>query len=355
MPSPATDRSPAGTGTGVWFVGERSVELRPEPLSRPGPGEVLVEAITSLISAGTEMNVYRGDIGTAAELRLPTSRGTFPFPMQYGYQVVGRVADVGEGTSLSVGDRVFAVHAHQDRFVMPEEAGTGSARRKLATPIPDDLDSERAAFANLFAVALNALLDAPVRFGDVVVVSGLGVVGTFAAYLARRTAGRLILVDPLPTRRDRAAWLEADAVIGPESLAATVEELSAGRGADIAIEASGAASALQGALRTTGDEGTVAVLSYYGTRPVSLQLSPEFHYRRQRIVSSMVGSVGSGLQPRWDRARRTEVAFELLRAIDPAKLATHRMPFAQADQAYRLLNTRPEEILGLLLTYGSDE
>lgn len=340
------------TGRGLWFTAPREIELRDEALRTPGQGEVLLEGLSSLISAGTEMNVYRGEIGSAAELVLPTSRGTFPFPMNYGYQVVARVSEVGPGVDFAVGDRVFAVHAHQDAFVMPVAAtNQAGVRREIVTRVPDDIASEQAAFVNLFAVALNGLLDAPVRVGDVVAVSGLGVVGSFAAHLARKTAGKLVLIDPLEQRRERASWIGGDAVVHPRDAAATVEELSRGRGADIVMEASGAPAALQAALEVTGDEGTVLVLSYYGTRPVPLVLSPEFHYKRQRIVSSMVAAVGSGLQPRWDRDRRTAVAFEELRQVDVDNLVSHRVPFDQAASAYRLVDESPAEVLGVLLEY----
>src|SRR5690554_5457675 len=114
------------TGRSLWFTAPREVELREEILRAPGEGEVLLRGLASLISAGTEMNVYRGEIGSADELVLPTSRGTFPFPMNYGYQIVARVAEVGAGVDLEVGDRVFAVHPHQDAFVMPVEVPVAS-------------------------------------------------------------------------------------------------------------------------------------------------------------------------------------------------------------------------------------
>src|SRR5262249_38511881 len=148
-------------------------------------------------------------------------------------------------------------------------------------------------------VAYNALLDVPVRIGDVVVVFGQGVVGTFIASFARRTAGTLIVVDPLADRRQRGLDRGADVAVHPDDLPAAVAEASSGRGADIVFEASSAPPALQQAIAVAGQEATVAVVSYYGTRPVSLVLAPEFHFRRHHIVSSQVSSMGSGLQPRW--------------------------------------------------------
>ena len=51
-------------------------------------------------------------------------------------------------------------------------------------------------------------------------------------------------------------------------------EVTNGIGADIAIEASGAPQALQQAVSVVGQEGTVVVVSYYGSRPVTLTSLP---------------------------------------------------------------------------------
>jgi len=336
----------------LWFTGPRTAELREEALRPPGPGEILVRGIVSLVSPGTEMSVYRGQVenppegdpAAAAKLYLPTADGQFPFPVKFAYQIVGEVEQVGEHSKYSVGDRVFSYYPHQNRFVIADDAS-------LVFRVPAHLDSERAAFANLFCVAYNALLDCPVRIGDCVAVSGLGIIGSFAAHLARRTASRLVLVDPLPQRRARANWIGGDAVVHPDQAAEAIADLTGGRGVDIYIEASGAPPALQGAIDATGQEGTIVVISYYGNREATLRLSPEFHVRRQRIVSSQVGSVGSGLQPRWDAARRMGVAMEELASFDVKQLISHRVPFADAPLAYEQIDARPDESLGVLLQY----
>jgi 2-desacetyl-2-hydroxyethyl bacteriochlorophyllide A dehydrogenase len=338
----------------VWFSAERRAELREERVEPAGEDGIVVRATVSLVSAGTEMTVYRGEVATWSEIDIPSTAGELPFPIKFAYQVVGQVEEAGERTPFAVGDTVFVYHPHQDRFRL-EAAGAQtddlSSGFSLAVPVPADLPHANAAFANLFSVAYNALLDVPVRIGDVAVVFGLGVIGLFAAQLARRTAGRLILVDPIEERRARADWIGADAVVAPADAAAAVQELSAGRGADVAIEASGAGAALQTAVDVTGGEGTITVISYYGKRPVTLRLSPEFHLRRQRIVSSQVALVGSGLQPRWDAERRMATAMELLREVDIERLVTQRVPFAEAPRAYELIDQHPESTLGVLLEY----
>ncbi len=280
----------------------------------------MVRAIVSLVSSGTELLIYRGE--GAGELGLETCEGSFKFPVKYAYQVVGEVVAAGPGSSYAPGQIVFARHPHQSLFTMNSESA-------LITGVPHEMDPDRAVFVNLTAVALTTQLDVPVRFGDCVVVFGQGTVGSLAAQLARRTAGTVVAVDPLPGRRERAlSW-----------------------GADIAIEASGTGAALQAAINVTGQEGTIVAVSFFGNKVIPLVLAPEFHYRRQRIISSQVSTLGAGLQPRWSLGRRDRVAFSLLAEDWLQTPVTHRLPFAAAPEAYRLLDRHPDEAIGVLLDY----
>jgi 2-desacetyl-2-hydroxyethyl bacteriochlorophyllide A dehydrogenase len=328
----------------VWFTGPRVAEVRPESIdSQIGPTSLLVKSEVSLISTGTELNVFRGRVATPREVALPMMRGEFPFPIKFGYQVVGRVEQAGPESHYTPGDLVLAQHPHQDAFVIDES---------LVQPVPDGVTPRQAAFANLCNVALGGLLDVPIRHGDVVAVSGGGIVGVLAAHLASKTAGTLVLVEPT-TRADGLGKVHgATLIVKPEDSQRVLSELTDGRMADVWIEASGAPSALQDAIHGTGVEGTVVVLSYFGSTPVPLVLAPDFHLRRQRFVSSWVGMVGSGLQPRWDRARRMSVAMSIVSQIDPSELISHEIPFASAAEAYALIDAGLESTRGVLLDYG---
>ena len=331
-------------GRAVWFSAERTPVVQSEKISTPGSDEFTVEALASLISPGTELQVYRGQISADTDLGLETCRGTFAFPVKYAYQVVGTVVEAGSDVPLTVGEQVFARHPHQDLFTMRYDPD-------LVFSLPADIDTDVATFANLADVALNAVLDNPVRIGDVVVCFGHGIVGSFCAQYARLTAGHLIVVDPIATRRDLALANGADEAVAPEDALSAVMDASAGRGADVAIEVSSAPGALQQAIEVTGQEGTILVVSYYGSRAVPLVLAPEFHFRRHRIVSSQVSSVGSGLQPRWDFQRRLATVLARLADLRVPEMITHRFALDNAPDAYRLIDESPEETLGVLIDY----
>jgi 2-desacetyl-2-hydroxyethyl bacteriochlorophyllide A dehydrogenase len=332
----------ARSAQALWFTAAHTAEVLAETVPPPGPGQVTVRAIVSLVSSGTELLIYRGE--GAGELGLETCEGSFDFPVKYAYQVVGEVTAAGDGALAAPGDIVFARHPHQSRFTM-------TSNPQLLVKVPSGLAPDRAVFVNLLAVALTTQLDVPVRFGDCVVVYGQGTVGSLAAQLARRTAGTLIVVDPIGARRERALAWGADLAVSPQDAPAAIAAASDGRGADIAYEASGTAAALQAAIEATGQEGTIVAVSFYGSKVIPLVLAPEFHYRRQRIISSQVSSLGSGLQPRWDWQRRDQAAFGILAQDWLQTPVTHRLPFAQAPEAYQLLDTQPDQAVGVLLDY----
>lgn len=327
----------------VWFTRARQAELITCSIPDPAPDQVQVRATASLISAGTEILIYRGEAAVGSPLN-PMSEGSYAFPIKYGYQCVGRIERAGRTSGFSEGERVFARHPHQGLFNIP----TG---RNLVIKLPDSLGDAAATFLNLAEVALTAVLDVPVRVGDVVAVFGQGIVGMLCARLARLTAGRLIVVDRFPMRRRLGLEFGADLAVTPEETASAVQELSNGRGTDVTFEASGAPQALQSAVELTGQEGTIVVLSHYGARDVHLRLAPEFHWRRVRIVSSQTATVGSGLQPRWDLRRRTEVVLNLLSSMTVEPMITARIPFSAAPKAYQLVDEHPEEALGVVLDY----
>jgi threonine dehydrogenase-like Zn-dependent dehydrogenase len=163
------------------------------------------------------------------------------------------------------------------------------------------------------------------------------------------------VVDPSPRRRELALDLGADFAVDPVDAAAAIDEASEGRGVDIAIEASGAPAALQQAIRTTGMEGTVVVVGFYGGKPVPLVLSPEFHLDRQRLVSSMTRALNPVLRSRWDLSRRMRVSLRLLPELYRPDFVSHRIPFERAPEAYELADAASDDVVGIVFTYGTSD
>src|SRR5438477_4689138 len=136
----------------VWFPRARSVELRTEELAEPGPDEVRVRAALSAISHGTEMLVYRGEVDPDLPLDLPSLAGGFGFPLKYGYASVGRAVAVGRDVrGLREGDLVFALHPHQDEYVI---------RESLVRRLPDRTAPEQGVFLATLETGTNVVRDA---------------------------------------------------------------------------------------------------------------------------------------------------------------------------------------------------
>ena len=318
--------------------------LREETVPSPGPGEVRVETIASAVSAGTEMLVYRGEVPQDLPLDLPTLRGSYAFPIKYGYAVAGRILDTGSNAGhLYPGDPVFVHHPHKEAFVVPAT---------MLVRLPDDLDPMLGVFAANLETALNVVHDTPLSLGETALVLGAGVVGLLVARLLKLAgAGAVLVVDPLERRRKLALAAGADGAFGSEGANGRVMDLTGGRGVDVAVEVSGSGAALQVAIEAAATEGTVVVASWYGTRPIALDLGGRFHRGRVSLRSSQVGRLNPELQPRWDRERRTETVIGLLDRLDLRDLISHRLPFGRAPEAYRLLDQRPEEAVQVVFSY----
>ena len=189
--SAAGSTESSGEATAYWTVEPGRGELRREALRRPEDGEALVRAERSGVSRGTESLVHRGLVPEAVRelMRAPLQVGDLPGPVKYGYLSVGVVED---GPEALRGRRVFCLHPHQDRYVVPAAA---------LSLVPDEVPSDRAVLAGPVETAVNALWDGAPRFGDRVAVVGAGMIGASVATLLRGfPLGRLQLVDPDPQR-----------------------------------------------------------------------------------------------------------------------------------------------------------
>jgi len=320
------------TAKAVSFTGPRQVELRDLELKSQG-GTVLVRSVLQGISAGTEMLFYRGDFPEGIEGDLPGLSKRLAYPLVYGYSNVG----VDEH-----GKRVFGFAPHQTYWY---------ARAEEFINLETDISDEDALFIPNLETAIGIVQDLEPHYGDYIGIAGLGVVGILAALVLNKTHGdHLILIDVKENRRSFAERFGAT-FINPalENLADRIREITGGRGLDRAINVSASVPALQGLIDSMNMEGLIVEASWYGTKPVTLNLGGAFHRKRLTIKSSQVSNLGSHMGLGWNKQRRMDLVLQTLKAIKPRFLITDRIPFERAPEAYHLLDTNPENSIQVIL------
>ena len=295
----------------LWYTAPGVAELRTETVPAPMPGEAQVRTLYTGISRGTERLVLSGKVGESEwqRMRAPLQEGNFPFPVKYGYCAVGQV---NAGPDNLLGKTVFCLHPHQDWF---------NATISALTVVPDAVPARRATLAANMETALNALWDSGAGPGDRINVIGGGIVGLLVAHLAGRLPGAdVTLIDVAPERAGLASHLGVS-FASPDA---------APRDADVVFHTSATAQGLQTAINTSGHEGTIVEMSWYGEQTTSLSLGGPFHSRRLKLISSQVGHVSPSRRPRWDYARRLRAALKLLEDPRLDTLVAEAIPFADA-------------------------
>lgn len=310
---PAFPSGASASATALWYVSPRECALNAEALPARTAGDCLVRALWSGISRGTERLVCEGRVpaGEYERMRAPFQQGDFPFPVKYGYCAVG-VVEAGPADRL--GQTVFCLHPHQDRFVAPADR---------LTPVPPQVPARRAILAANMETALNAHWDAGSGPADRIVVVGGGVLGLLVAWLAARLPGaEVTLVDVEPARAELARHLGFGFAL----------PANAPSEADLVFHASASAPGLATAIAAAGFEARIVELSWYGQGTVPARLGGAFHARRLQLVSTQVGGIAPSRRPRWDYARRAAAAMALLADERLDALISEDIPFAQAPE-----------------------
>lgn len=309
----------------LWTVSAGRAELRPAVLTVPDSESVRVRALVSGISRGTESLVFQGQVPESewTRMRCPFQEGDFPFPVKYGYAMVGAL-------EAAPNMRVFALHPHQSHFVVPKDA---------VTPVPDNVTTERATLAPQMETALNATWDGSPRIGDRIAVVGGGVIGCLVAYLCGRIAGtEVTLIDIDPSRSEIATALGV----------AFATPVDAPKTCDLVFHASGKSAGLELALTIAGFEATIVEVSWYGAHPVGVGLGGAFHSQRLTLLSSQVGNVAPARRARWPHSRRLAKALSL--CADPTLdcLVAEETPFGDLPQTLPAILGKPGTLCHLV-------
>jgi len=320
------------------------LEIIDTPIPAPGPGEVQLRIEAASI-CGTDGHIYTWDQWAAENIKPPVI---------LGHELAGRVAATGAGvTRVHEGDLV-GVESHLfDGTCSQCRAGQTHLCRNLRVigahvnggyaefvVIPEanavesnGLDPAVVALQEPMGNAVHAAFVEPIA-GRTVAVTGCGPIGLCAVGIAKAAgASWVVATDTEPYRLELAARMGADMTLDGKAGDTTQAILDAtgGDGVEVVLEMSGAAAALDGALRFVTRGGRVSLLGIFG-EPVTVDLSNLVIEKGVRIY----GVFGRRIYDTWERTQ------DLLRsgALDVTPILTHRFDLADWQQGFDLLGTR---------------
>ncbi len=259
--------------------------LRVEQVAVPEieDGDVLVR-VRAALTCGTDVKVFRR--GYHARMIVP--------PALFGHELAGDIVRVGSAvTKFEEGQRIVAANSapcgecyycHREAENLCENLlfNNGAYAEFIRIPsrivernthaIPDHVTYQDAALVEPLACVLRGLEETNLRPGDNVVVIGLGPIGLMFVRLANVLGARVIAIGRRQTQLDRAARMGAEDLLLSDGsdLETLVRERTAGRGADIVLEAVGLPEAWETAVNLVRRGGTV---NFFGGCPNNSQIS----------------------------------------------------------------------------------
>src|SRR5215471_11458369 len=319
--------------------GERSWDVVPDPVIQD-PTDAIVR-IDSATICGTDLHILKGDVPEVTP-------GTI-----LGHEAVGTIVEIGNAvTTLEPGDRVLVsciTSCGRCRFCKEGRYGlcTGGggwifghlidglqaefARVPFADTsvykVPEELTDEQVLFlADILPTAYEVgVLNGSVDAGDTVAVVGAGPIGLATVMTAKlHSPGRIVAIDLDASRLAKAREFGADSAIdnGREDAVAVVQELTAGLGADVAVEAVGVPETFELCTALVRPGGHVANVGVHGH-------SATLHLETLWIkdVTITTGLVDTSTTPR---------LLNLIAEgrLDPTPFATHRFALADTLDAY---------------------
>ena len=260
----------------------RAAEIQDVPVPSPGPDEVLLN-VSHCGVCGSDLHAFLNQRGYEG----------FPERFTFGHEFSGVVENTGSGVSQwKVGDRVVVISVQgclekscpycsigfsqlcRSRKIIGIHLDGGMAEysvvnQKYLIPLPKGMDMMAAALAEPLSVADHCVSDcAKTGKGELVVVSGPGIIGMLCALVARLSGAQVVMVG---AESDNQLRLPVARKIGFETIVtgpdkpALAEQLKErfGRLADQHIEASGAPAALIGATDAVRPLGTITIVGLY--------------------------------------------------------------------------------------------
>jgi alcohol dehydrogenase len=321
-----------GPGVKAW-------EDVPDPVIQDASDAIVHVDVTTI--CGTDLHILKGDTPEVATGRI------------LGHEAVGTVRQVGAGvTTVKPGDRVlvscisacgrcqycrdgrsgqctggggwilgYMIDGTQAEYVRVPFADTSTY------PLPGGAaDEEILMLSDILPTGYEVgVLNGNVRPGNTVAVVGAGPVGLAAITGARLyTPSHIIAIDLADARLEAAIAFGADLTVnnGRGDAVAFVNDVTGGRGADVAIEAVGVPDSFELCTKLVRPGGHVANIGVHG-KPATLHLESLWI----RDITVTTGLVDAYSTP-------TLMQLVTARKIDAARFVTHHFKLSEMTEAY---------------------
>jgi threonine 3-dehydrogenase len=319
------------------------LELIERPAPTPGPGEVLLRVDAASI-CGTDHHLFTWDEWAAENLEPPRV---------LGHELAGTVAATGDGvTRVKEGDlagveshlfdwtcaqcRRGDMHLCRNLRVIGVHTDGGFAQQVVipeANAIESNgLDPAVVALQEPMGNAVHAAFAEPIE-GRSVLVTGCGPIGLCAVGIAKAAGASLVIAtDTEPYRLELALTMGADLALDAtdQSTSERIEAATGGDGVEVVLEMSGAAPALDQALRAITRGGSISLLGIF-SEPPTVELSELVIMKGVRLY----GIYGRRIYDTWERTQ------SLLRGgLDVTPIITHRLSLEDWPRAFELIASR---------------
>ena len=335
----ATSPNSAMQSKAVVFTAPNTVEIQTVTCPDPGSGDVVVRITHSWISNGTEGSYLRGE---RSDGDTPFQAGDpSPFPVVAGYQKVGVVEWIGADiTDLEIGETVFATIGmvegmHHD---YAGQVSPSVCPRQEVFKLPPDDDPLRYAGLVLAQVGYNGGMRAPIDPGQVAVVIGDGLVGHWTAQTLRQRGAEVVLVG---RHDDRLKHITGGHTINARQLdwVATVRERFP-EGVTVGVDTVGSLETMNELQSVAHRFGHLVSAGFYGSDDQMALQPPRYKELSIHLVSG------------WTRERLdATLAAVANRQLEMLPLITHHFPVDRAAEAWALIESKREPVLGVILDW----
>jgi threonine dehydrogenase-like Zn-dependent dehydrogenase len=224
----------------IVFTADETAVVAPDDLHEAPlkADEVAGHTIVSLVSAGTELNMYLGNYDREGAAWAS-------FPCQPGYAAIFKVEQVGvDVKDVKIGDICFCPGKHRTYQREP---------RNRVVPVPEALDPGKATLARMMQVTMTTLTTTTARPPCKVVVTGLGLVGLLGAMMFEACGYEVIACDPVDDRRNRAR----QAGLNDVRAAVPVDDVDVAKQVGLVLECSGHEQAVLDGCKVVEPRGEV--------------------------------------------------------------------------------------------------